>query len=287
MLLFGSAVFFFVIGLVVARIDCEDLEHQIEAAAAQALAAAKTEERLRRGTRSEELEIARAELAAAVSDLEWSQRQADRQRRLYLDEEVVSKEAEERAHTVLLVAQGRAGAAEARLRLAEAGPLPEEIERAVAESEAALSHLRVAETRLEKCTVRSPIDGLVSRRWVEPGQALSSFVPEPLVSIADTEHPRVRAEIDERDLSRVSVGQGAVVYCDPLGEQSVRGTVLRLMPTMGRKGIRTGDPAEKADRDVREAIVELETDHRCLVLGLRVTVLFEEQIHPQPEERGR
>jgi hypothetical protein len=43
---------------------------------------------------------------------------------------------------------------------------------------------------------------------------------------------------------------------------------------MGRKKVRTGDPAEKSDRDVLEVLVDLvETDAR-LVIGLRVTVQF-------------
>jgi hypothetical protein len=42
---------------------------------------------------------------------------------------------------------------------------------------------------------------------------------------------------------------------------------------MGRKKIQSGDPAEKADRDVLEVMVDIEGNNQ-LPLGLRVVVRF-------------
>ena len=43
---------------------------------------------------------------------------------------------------------------------------------------------------------------------------------------------------------------------------------------MGRKSISTGDPADKSDRDVLEAVIDLEDNSRPLPIGFRVTVQF-------------
>lgn len=43
---------------------------------------------------------------------------------------------------------------------------------------------------------------------------------------------------------------------------------------MGRKRVRSGDPAEKSDRDVLEVIVALASTDATLKVGLRVTVKF-------------
>jgi len=43
---------------------------------------------------------------------------------------------------------------------------------------------------------------------------------------------------------------------------------------MGRKKVKTGDPAEKSDRDVLEVIADLEDHDPLLVVGLRVVVRF-------------
>jgi len=43
---------------------------------------------------------------------------------------------------------------------------------------------------------------------------------------------------------------------------------------MGRKSISTGDPSDKSDRDIFEAVIGLEDNTRSLPIGLRVTVQF-------------
>lgn len=65
---------------------------------------------------------------------------------------------------------------------------------------------------------------------------------------------------------------------DAPGDTPITETVARLEPMMGRKWVRTGDPAEKRDRDIQEALVDLEGGDPGLVIDLRVTV-----IHLAPE----
>jgi len=38
--------------------------------------------------------------------------------------------------------------------------------------------------------------------------------------------------------------------------------------------VRTGDPAEKADRDILEVLIDLDEKDKALVVGLRVTARF-------------
>jgi hypothetical protein len=58
-------------------------------------------------------------------------------------------------------------------------------------------------------------------------------------------------------------------------------TVSRISSQMGRKKIRTGDPAEKSDRDVLEVLIDVEGKDKALVVGLRVTAQF---LSPQKEQ---
>ena len=51
------------------------------------------------------------------------------------------------------------------------------------------------------------------------------------------------------------------------------GVVGRISDTMGRKKILTGDPSEKADRDVLETMIDLNGSVK-LPVGMRVTVQF-------------
>jgi hypothetical protein len=43
---------------------------------------------------------------------------------------------------------------------------------------------------------------------------------------------------------------------------------------MGRKSVYTGDPSDKSDRDILEAVIDLQDDARPLPIGFRVTVQF-------------
>ena len=82
------------------------------------------------------------------------------------------------------------------------------------------------------------------------GELVPVLTPRPLVTMADLSRYRVRAEIDERDVGKVTVGQAALVTADAFGEQRISGNVSEIRHIMGRKEVRTGDPAEKSDRDI-------------------------------------
>jgi HlyD family secretion protein len=106
---------------------------------------------------------------------------------------------------------------------------------------------------------------------------VSTVFPKPIVTMADASALRVRAEVDERDIGRVSIGGAARILSDAFPGRVFEGKVSRMEGLMGRKKVRTGDPAEKSDRDVLEALVDLQTGDNPLVIGLRVTVQFLKQ----------
>jgi hypothetical protein len=83
--------------------------------------------------------------------------------------------------------------------------------------------------------------------------------------------------MDEQDVTRVRVDQTVIVSPDSSPGSGFRGIVTSVARTMGRKAIRTGDPAEKSDRDVREVMTELQQDADVLPAGLRVTAQFLEK----------
>jgi multidrug resistance efflux pump len=99
-------------------------------------------------------------------------------------------------------------------------------------------------------------------------------MPRPVVSLADLSRLRVRAEIDERDLGRLRASQPAFVTAEAFPDRQFKGHVVSFSSLMGRKQVRTGDPAEKSDRDVLEVLIELDERDERLAVGLRTTVRF-------------
>jgi HlyD family secretion protein len=260
-------------GDVVAVIDRRELREELSAARAHAESARQARRRILRGSRPEDRERADAEVAAAEAVVAQAEAQHLRSRRLF-EQGILSAAERDEARRNLDVAHAQQQAARKRAELVKAPPLPEESAKADADVRAAEQRVAVLQQTLEKCYVRAPTGGTVLRIMLRPGESFSTFVPQAILSLADTSRLRVRAEVDERDVGRVFPGQRVMVRADGWDGPAVPGRVARLGAQMGRKTVKTGDPAEKGDRDVLEVLVDLDRAEPRLVVGLRVTALF-------------
>ncbi len=94
-----------------------------------------------------------------------------------------------------------------------------------ADIDAAQADLNLNETNLSKATIRSPINGVVLTRNVDPGQTVASSLQAPvLFSIAeDLKKMEVRVDVDEADVGKVKVGQNATFSVDAYPDQIVSG----------------------------------------------------------------
>ncbi len=244
-------------GETIALIACQDLEAELQVARATAESTRQSRQRLLRGSREEERRMAADALAEAEAVLKQTRLQAQRMAMLF-DKGDVSKEALEKARRDVEVAEATWRAATNHQALVNAPPLPEETARADAEVSAAEQRIQSIAAKLGKCAVKAPLNGTVLKCYLKPGEAVSTVFPQPIISLADTSRLRVRAEVDERDVGRIYQGQRAVILSDTFPEKRYAGKVSRLGAVMGRKKVRTGDPAEKNDRDILEVLVDLE-----------------------------
>jgi HlyD family secretion protein len=260
-------------GQVIALIACREIESQIDEARALAERARQNRLRLLRGSRPEERSKAADQTAVAEAQFKQAQLQHQRVAQLFKSA-VVSKEELDTAAKDLAVAEATLRATRNQQDLVNAPPLPEELARADAEVGLAEEQARTAKARLDKCTVKAPLSGTILRTFLKAGETVSTVFPQPIVSLADTSQTRVRAEVDERDVGRVYVGQSVIVLADAYPEKRFAGKVSRVGAVMGRKKVRTGDPAEKSDRDVLEILIDLDETAGDLVVGLRTSVQF-------------
>lgn len=89
---------------------------------------------------------------------------------------------------------------------------------AVAQAQATLS---VNETDLSKAAIRSPINGMVLTRTVEPGQTVAASLQAPvLFTLAeDLTKMELHVDVDEADVGRVRKGQAASFTVDAYSER--------------------------------------------------------------------
>jgi HlyD family secretion protein len=258
-------------GTLLGEIGCDDLQASLQTAIAEADGARQTRIRILRGARDEEKKIAIEKTAAARATFEEAKSRLGMQRALYQKEQV-SRASYEQAVRDLGVADANLRAAVRTEELLGAPPLQEEKARANADVLAAEGRVRTVQERIGKCSISAPIDGTILRVYARTGESFSTFTPRPLFSLADTSSRHIKAEIDERDVDKVSIGQEVVIQADALEGKRQNGSVARISAMMGRKSISTGDPSDKSDRDILEAVIGLEDNTRSLPIGLRVTV---------------
>jgi HlyD family secretion protein len=261
-------------GDILAELACNDLQSALRVANSELESLQQTRVRLLRGSRDEERQAAAQKSAAARAVVDQAAVQLGRMEKLR-EATAVSKQAYDEARRDADVAKANFEQAKRNEELVNAGPLGEEIARADADVHAAENRIKLAEDKLSKCVIRAPISGSILRVHLREGESFTTFAPRPLFSIADISGRKVRAEVDERDVGSVHVGQKVTVASDSYPGKSFSGMVTKLASIMGRKTVLTGNPAEKEDRDVLEVTARLDQAATVFPVGLRVTVQFQ------------
>lgn len=178
-------------GQVIARIDPATFEARLTQVRAD-LASARAS-----------LQEARANLRNAEADYSRKQELAARQ--------LVSRSDVDLALAARDQARARVGSAEAAVAQRQA---------AVANAELDLSHTRI----------RSPVDGVVLLRAVEPGQTVAaSFQTPVLFQIAeDLAKMRIELSVDESDVGQIRAGQAVRFTVDAFPGRDFRGSVQQV-----------------------------------------------------------
>ena len=164
-----------------------------------------------------------------------------------------------------------------KLKAAPDAPLPSRTEAALG---VARAQWTIAQEAVEKTRIRAPITGTVLQVQAKIGEIASPSSPEPLAVLGNRSHLRVRAEIDERDIGKIAIGQRAVVRADAFPGRDFEGKVSAIAPILGPGRIGQRGPQRSNDVEVMEVLVDL-ADAGLLVVGLRVDVFF------RPEKSDR
>jgi len=118
------------------------------------------------------------------------------------------------------------------LDIAEAAFRRAEASRAIAAAQViqAEAVLDAEQTALSKAVIRSPIDGIVLKRSIEPGQTVAaSFQAPVLFTLAeDLTKMELHVDIDEADVGQVQVGQSASFTVDAYPDRRFPGKILKV-----------------------------------------------------------
>jgi len=234
------------------------------------------------GARLQERRAAEANMKAAQAVVENARKETERRRNL-ADRDMVSRDEAERYERVYQVARAEYDRASEEYSLVDADARVEDRRRAEGAVAAAEAELAEARAYLEKTYVRSPIDGVILRKFRHAGESVSTQFDSPIVTVADDSVLRVRLDVDETDVARLHVGQPAFVTAEAYGSKKFTGSVIRVGRILGKKNVRTDEPSERVDTKILETLVELDAG-QSLPLGLRVDSFV--RIEPQRSMQG-
>ncbi len=123
------------------------------------------------------------------------------------------------------------------LQLMQLGPRQERIEVAKAELAQVEADVIKAQWRLGNCTIRAPVTGTILKKNAEEGNVVNPVAMNgsfSLCDMADLSDLEVDLNVQERDISRVQVGQRCRVRAEAYPNRIYEGVVDRLMPIADR-----------------------------------------------------
>lgn len=125
------------------------------------------------------------------------------------------------------------------------------------------------EAVLAKRRILSPIDGVVTARWAQPGETLEAG--QKIVTVADLSRTRVEAELDEFDSGRVRLGDDVRVTAEGFDRVSWRGRVEEIPDSVVGRRLKPQDPGKPEDTRVLLVKIAL-LEPTPLKLGQRVEI---------------
>jgi RND family efflux transporter MFP subunit len=178
-------------GGLIARVEGREIQEQVRQAEAS-------------------FDVARATVRQREADLKFAQTNLDRSRSLF-ERQLLPRQ-------TLDDADARHQSSQAQLDLARAQ---------FAQAQARLDELKIT---LNATEIRSPVNGFVGKRLLDPGAFVSSNTP--VVSMVEIDHVRLVTNVVEKDLRRVRVGSNAEVEVDAYPGEIFRGRVARVAPVL-------------------------------------------------------
>lgn len=274
------------------------------------IAKAKLDE-TKKGSRPEEISKAQSQYQQALDVVNSSQTNYDyrnnnlkRQKELF-DTEVVSQQQVDDAQNVLdqaeqqlINAKDNLNVLKAQLDLVKSGSTDEAISIAESNYESALAQYNLlkegstlqaikaaeanveqlqasldsANLQLEKCTVKSPVDGILLNKAIDVGQVVTSG--SDIISVQENNEYWIKVYVPQKYNSKVKLNQNVIIRTSALPDTDIAGTIIYKSPKAGftPKNIETTEAKE--NDTVLEIKVRIDSNISDLSAGMTANVII-------------
>jgi HlyD family secretion protein len=259
-------------GDLLARIDDEDLQARLVAAEAEVSVRKRERDGENSSGQAKERRVADDATAATERALFSARRELDRvsvanRAGSLTDDDVI------KVRTNVAAWNDRLALDRANMRKvhAQSGmPLQTRLESGLATARAELSQV---ETAIQRTRVRAVTDGTVLQVIAKVGETVAPSAEAALLTVGDMSSLRVRAELEERDVSKVRVGQVVVVRSDAYPGRDFNGKVVIVAQALAPPRLASRGPRRPNDVDVLDVQIDIEGE-TPLMPGMRVDAFF-------------
>jgi len=265
-------------GQLLAKLEPNLYAAEVNAAEARMEAQQAILDRLIAGSRQEEIDRARSNVAAIQVQLDNAKRNLLRTEKLVAETFAPDQKLQDDRTTVQRL-EAELQAAQQELQLAIQGPREEDIVEARAQLRATEADLALSQQRLSYTKLYAKEDGIVITRIDEPGAVVQS--QSPVYTVALNDPVWVRTYVAEPDLGRIYPSMKAKVFTDSRPDRPYAGWIGFISPTA------EFTPKTVETREVRTNLVYrlrvfVKNPDQGLRQGMPVTIRLE----PEPVASG-
>jgi HlyD family secretion protein len=249
-------------GQVLIELDDKDARANVDAALATL---AQADARLRQ-LREVGLPAAMQSLRQSQTNVEQASKQYERTSSL-VAQGFISQAQLDEAKRNLDIATSQASAANVQVNTNQSSGSDVALANATAQQSRA--GLRLARVKLENDVIRAPADGILIARSIEPGDIVQPG--KALMVLAPSGETQIVVQLDEKNLSKLAVGQKAIGSADAFADQRFNAEVIFINPGVdAARGsveikLRVRNPPAYLRQDMTVS-VDIETARRKAVL---------------------
>ena len=257
-------------GSLLMRLECGEELAAVRLAEAHRAETQAALELLQAGAHPDGIRALEGKATAAQAELDMARQEADRAQVTFKAQ--ASSAAEyDRVLGLLRVKQAHWESCEREASQMRHWVRKEDLAAAAARVAVAAAQREAARATLALTELRSPIDGVVLEILRRPGESSGSPTGESARLVGDTEHLRVRAEIDEAQVAQLHRGLKASVRPRVGTATAIAAKITDVKRIMGKKTVFANMSVERKDIDVLQVFIELPAGTR-LPLGLEMDV---------------
>jgi len=212
---------------VLLEVDRGRREIALRERAAAVARARKQWEKVKEGSRREEVAQRLAAAKEQEAILQHHRRDLERARRLHQGK-LISLAEFQKVESDYLAAREKYGSAQAALKLTRSGSRDEDIAMAEAEHDEARARMDAVSYEIEKSTLLAPISGFIVRKHVDVGDWVNAG--EPVADLVDLDPVFAAGPVGERKIALLRPGQPVTVVLDAFPGENFSGEVAHIVP---------------------------------------------------------